>query len=482
MDSFSRPAEGVINQNAASDAPPGPIADALVLVQEAWTSLRVQQHFGRLERDWLMYARLARHFGRVVLVSAGGAEDIEIGRALAPNVSVVCNDEDLEPVRFLAAVPGRVRETLAGARSVLVKADQLCAAGTALDILSALRAADMRAGLLARGGYHWSWTQAREHGGDSPQAAQAGHDEGELCRHADVIQVTTEKIAFDLCWRFALPAAKVRVVPNFVHTPDRPTPFDERAARPERVVLSAGRLSREKRVHLLIEALSRLPSKTCETVRLKIVGSGPLEDELRASARRLNVAERVDFMGRLPHAELMREMAKCRVYAQMSEYEGHPKTILEAMAAGAPLLAADSPGIREHVADGRTGLLVSGEPAAVAERLALLLSDDALANRLGEQAAEETRRLLSLERILPMEIESCVAAVGQAGKRTPSFSPGVVRWSPSMLESPPDEAARAFAASIAAYAKRLGPDEAAKFFQSLGSHAGREADATQACG
>lgn len=144
----------------------------------------------------------------------------------------------------------------------------------------------------------------------------------------------------------------------------------------------AGRLIPEKRIDLLIDAVARLA--TTETGRrlvaergalLRIIGGGPAEDGLRAHIERDNLADIVDFAGRLPENEdVWRAVAGAAIAVQPSSREGFGLFPLEAMAAGIPVVHCSSPNsaVSELVRDGREGWEVdadAGELARLLERL-----------------------------------------------------------------------------------------------------------------
>src|SRR3546814_18364330 len=87
-----------------------------------------------------------------------------------------------------------------------------------------------------------------------------------------------------------------------------------------------------------------------------------------------------------------------RIFVLPSSYEGHPKTLLEAMACGAAVIGTDVPGIREVIEDGRTGLLCAPTAAALRDAIERLLSDEPLRRRLGGHARPQLEMTARLER------------------------------------------------------------------------------------
>lgn len=119
------------------------------------------------------------------------------------------------------------------------------------------------------------------------------------------------------------------------------------------LLLTAARLTAWKGVDLLIEALA-----ACPGVRLLVAGEGPQLAALQAQTKRLNLAKRVQFLGKVPHERLSLYLRAADYFALYSGYEGLSHTILEALCAGTPVIASARGGNPEVVSDGVNGLLV----------------------------------------------------------------------------------------------------------------------------
>jgi glycosyltransferase involved in cell wall biosynthesis len=138
------------------------------------------------------------------------------------------------------------------------------------------------------------------------------------------------------------PASKIVVKPNFVH-PDPGVGLGEGG-----FALFAGRLSAEKGVHTLLDAWRQLG----KDVPLRIVGDGPLADEVRAAARHSHI----EWLGRRPTAEVYELMGKARCVVVPSEwYETFGRVVVEALAKGTPAVVSDAGVPRELVRDGLNG-------------------------------------------------------------------------------------------------------------------------------
>lgn len=445
---------------------PAPIADALVVTLCASVSLQTWQSCGILEREWSLYRALAHRYRRIVLVTEGGPPDHQIARGLhaACPVEVVANDRGLERPAFATDVPKRVRAVLGETRSAVVKTDQMWGGELAVAIAADLRSQGIRVGLIARGGYPWSRFVAWEQGAASAVAAEAAAAEGGLCRAADLVVGTTTRMLDDLQWRYGIDREHTMLVPNFVPDAARP---DESIVREPGTVLFAGRLAPQKRVERLIDAVALAPSLAREAlpagVRLTVIGDGAMEGELRARARERGID--AEFLPRMPQAELLGRMRRCAVYAQVSAYEGHPKTVLEAMACGSPVVVGSAWDLADVVTAGVTGLVTRCKTEEFAQGIARVLSDHDLAASLGRQAAADCREL-RLDNVAAAEMQAHEAAIARAGEgATPT--PGAVRWGPELLDAEPEDAAAAWARSLHGYARRLPPDRRARFCATL---------------
>ena len=170
-----------------------------------------------------------------------------------------------------------------------------------------------------------------------------------------------------------------------------------------RVVGNVARLAEQKDQRVLVEAapaiLERFPD-----ARFAIVGEGELRGELEAAAAGLPF----EFTG--ARADVPELLAGFDVFAFPSRFEGLCLSVIEAQAAGVPVVATPVGGIRETVVDGETGLIVPvGDPGALAAAVCRLLADPKLAGRL---AAEARRRVLARFSVEKM-VERTIALYGR---------------------------------------------------------------------
>jgi colanic acid/amylovoran biosynthesis glycosyltransferase len=204
----------------------------------------------------------------------------------------------------------------------------------------------------------------------------------------------------------------------------RPLPADQRA---EGRLAFAGRLVEKKGLEVLLAALDRLPASLGWS--LDVVGDGPLRAELEAAAARFG--DRVVFHGQQSAADLGRTLTAARVAvfpsvrARSGDQDGLPVALLEAMAAGTPVVASDLPGLSEAVSGPpAAGLLVPpGDAAALAGAMERLLGDDGLRRRAGEAAVRRAGEY-SVEAIGAKYVELLQRVHASSGAVLSSTTPG----------------------------------------------------------
>ncbi|HML54235.1 MAG TPA: glycosyltransferase family 4 protein [Solidesulfovibrio magneticus] len=182
----------------------------------------------------------------------------------------------------------------------------------------------------------------------------------------------------------------IRMIPNGVDTA-RFTPAEHREHRGPVQLVFVGRVVHQKGLDVLLSALSRLPAEA--DYELTIVGDGPLRDALTKQAASLGVLARLRFAGWAGREEMPDLLRRADLFVFPSRDEGMPNAVLEAMAAGLPVVATRISGNEEVVADGETGLLVPpDDPDALAGALAGFLADAALRRRMGAAGRERVCR------------------------------------------------------------------------------------------
>lgn len=157
---------------------------------------------------------------------------------------------------------------------------------------------------------------------------------------------------------------------------DEPPPEPDMPAAPAEVprLLTVNYLHPRKRVDLVIEAFASLVVRTgFGDARLSVVGDGPERGNLAELAGRLGVADRVDFAGFLPEAELPRHYWAAACYVHATRDESFGLSVIEASYCRRPIVAVAEGGVNDTVEDGVTGYLVAATPVAIADGMERVL-------------------------------------------------------------------------------------------------------------
>lgn len=175
------------------------------------------------------------------------------------------------------------------------------------------------------------------------------------------------------------------------------------------LVLQLGRLSEQKNPLAFLEGANRVLREVPQA-RFVMIGSGPLRSAVEEKIAALGLGERVQLLGAVPLASRLLGLAD--VVTLTSAWEGTPYSLIEAAAWSKPLVATAVNGCPEVIADGLTGYVVPpGDAAAWADRVARLLLDRELAERMGRAGRERAEMLFRVqdmvERLVGLYNQSC---------------------------------------------------------------------------
>ncbi|MDN4036607.1 glycosyltransferase family 4 protein [Massilia sp. YIM B02443] len=342
---------------------------------------------------------LRRMSGAPRVLMVGTALDGRGGVAAAIGVLRAAGLFEREGVAYVATHAGGARRAkLASAGRGLWRAARLCLRPGAgrrpaiVHVHAASHASFVRKSLvLLLGRLAGAHTIFHLHGGGFRRFAQ--DEAGPLLRRwiRHTLEASSRVIALSGAWagfvREFAPRARVEVVPNAVPLPAladaRPAPGSEPEAGR---ILFLGRVTPAKGVGELLEAAAALAPHHPQ-LRLVLAGEGSIGDIgwARRRAGELGIASRVEWPGWLDGAARDAELARAWLFCLPSHAEGLPMAMLEAMAAGCPVVASRVGGIPEAVRDGVDGLLVdAGDAPALARTLGRVLDEPALRRKLAQ--------------------------------------------------------------------------------------------------
>ncbi len=164
---------------------------------------------------------------------------------------------------------------------------------------------------------------------------------------------------------------------------------DDRVPK-RKVVVAVGRLTWQKAYDDLIEAMARVIAVE-PGYRLVLVGEGPLRETLRAKAEAAGISDRVEITGMLPQVGVVEVLRQSEIFVMSSISEGSPKSLIEAMACGLPVVVTDV-GACASVAGGAGLVVAPGRPDELASAILSLLADPARRRACGAGARREAQR------------------------------------------------------------------------------------------
>ncbi len=152
------------------------------------------------------------------------------------------------------------------------------------------------------------------------------------------------------------------------------------------VVMTVARLEKVKGIEYLIKAMS-VDIRCRQTKHLLIIGEGSQRKNLENLVKELNLQSKVKFLGEIPNQEIPQHLAEASCFVLPSLKEGFGIVILEAMAAGVPVIATNVGGIPDIVENGNTGILVEPKnPSQVADAINKIYSEPEIAEKLTQNA------------------------------------------------------------------------------------------------
>jgi len=205
-------------------------------------------------------------------------------------------------------------------------------------------------------------------------------------------------------------ADKLLVFPNaidiapFAHPESPLTKADLGLAEDSFVFSYVGRIAHEKNVALLLESFRRAAQRDSR-LALVLVGDGPARAECERSVAQAGLTERVRFLGMTPYEQVPGVLAAADAFTTASVSEMYPLVVVEACAAGLPVIGVRSPGVGEIVTSGISGLLAAEDADEIARDMVAVATDESLRARLREGAlavadaheiTESSRRLVEV--------------------------------------------------------------------------------------
>ncbi len=206
-----------------------------------------------------------------------------------------------------------------------------------------------------------------------------------LLKLADTITITGNA-AKEILIQKKIDKNKIFILPNVIDSPrilKNPKKYD---------LIYVGRLAHIKRIDLIITAVSKIKKKY-PSIKVAIVGSGPLENQLKQYTKKLNIQENFDFLGFKKN--IYEYLSRSKIFISTSESEGLPYTLIEAMTIGMPIIITNVGCIDDIIVHEYNGLLVNSKDIIQIKNAILkLLEDKNLCKKLSMNAIKIKNRYL----------------------------------------------------------------------------------------
>jgi glycosyltransferase involved in cell wall biosynthesis len=163
--------------------------------------------------------------------------------------------------------------------------------------------------------------------------------------------------------------------------------------------LFVGRLVPQKDPFILINAIHALDPNIRSQLHLSLIGSGPLEEDVRATILKQRLVNTITLIPSVPREDILKHMKQSDLFILTTHWEGLPRSILEAMAHGLPVIATDVGGVGDAITP-QTGILIShGDQQALQEALTVLIKNPTQRQQMGRLAQHRARTQFSLEQM-----------------------------------------------------------------------------------
>jgi len=356
----------------------------LALFFTAGISLKTWHDIGMIDREVAIYNELSKHFKHIYFFTYGDKEDLKFKSYLADNITIIPKKYISNSLLYSFMMPFIHHKILKDVD--ILKTNQMWGSWSAV-----LAKLIYRKKLIVRTGYMLSIHYAKR----NPKSRinwLMKIIEMIAYKLADAI-ITTSQTNFEYVERNYSPSGTHVLIPNYIET-EVFKPMD--IAKKKGTICFIGRLTKQKNLFTLLEALKGLP------YTLTIIGSGEQEEQLKKFAAENKVE--ANFLGNVPNHELPKILNQHELFILPSLWEGMPKTLLEAMACGMPVIGTRIDGTKEVIEHGRNGILCSTNTDSIREAIVTLMEDRELRQRLGENARKRIVEDYSLANLADKEL------------------------------------------------------------------------------
>ena len=206
------------------------------------------------------------------------------------------------------------------------------------------------------------------------------------------------------------PKERLKVIHNGVEVQEKRENIFSSLESEKIKIIFVGRLNKQKDPMLLIKAFNSLDLKIKNKTEISIIGDGPKKWELEKFIRKNNLEKKIKLLGDLPQKEVFKILRESHLFVLTSNWEGFPRSILEAMSFGLAVVASDVGGVRESVSEENGILIKKGDEESFKNALERLLKNPSLVEKMGREGWRKARDEFFLEKMFK-ETESLYESI-----------------------------------------------------------------------
>lgn len=347
-------------------------------------SLQTWDEQGTFDRELAIYRKLEDKGIGINIVTYGGRSEYDFATRI-PAMRILCNWIGWSEKRYTQRL-----HQLHGLRlwqSDIYKTNQLNGAQVAV-----CASKFWKRPLIVRFGFLWSAFAEQNHAPDSEWVQRIHKIQNEAFAHASQVVMTSPLMLDDVRRFMPTIDEKVTIIPNYVDT----DLFRPLAVSKAYDLVFVGRVTAQKNLHNLLTAIRDTP------YTLAIVGDGDLRESLQKEFA--DLSEQVHWFGRVSHSQLPEQINQGRVFILPSNYEGHPKSLIEAMACGMPIIGTQVRGIKQVISHQHNGYLCDTDTKSLRTAIDDVLSKPDLMRTMAKEARDFAVQHYSLEQIAQQEV------------------------------------------------------------------------------
>ncbi len=223
------------------------------------------------------------------------------------------------------------------------------------------------------------------------------------CTSAEKITALSKSLAYEISEGYNIPYERIEIIPNGISVKEYENVACDEIKEKYNLwdtinVLFVGRINQRKGVDYLIDAIPKV-LQNVKNIRFLLVGSGNTIF-YKKRARELGIEQYINFVGHISHEDVSKYYASADIFILPSLYEGMPFVVLEAMAAGKPVISTNIAGIPDIINNGHTGFLIEPKNVnAIAKYITMLAKNEKLRKNVGNNGKENIKKFFNIENV-----------------------------------------------------------------------------------